>query len=78
MCVYIYTHTQIYRDIRDFPYVAAGGSMTAIGRRVVGENVSVCWVRHSRYSRKAAAHPELLREESLIPVGFHLFMCQTQ
>lgn len=52
--------------------------MTAIGRRVVGENVSVCWVRHSRYSRKAAAHPELLREESLIPVGFHLFMCQTQ
>lgn len=70
VCVYIHMHAQIYMYIRDFPYVAAGGSMTAIGRREVGENVSVCWVRHSRYSRKAGAHPELLREESLFLWGF--------
>lgn len=56
--------------IRDFGHVAAGGSMTAVGRRVVGENISVSWVRHWGYGRKAAAHPELLREETLFLWGF--------
>ena len=27
--------------IRDFPHVAVGGSVTAAGRRVVGEDISV-------------------------------------
>ena len=44
--------------------------MTSIRRQVAGENISVSWVRHSGYGRKAAAHPELLREESLFLWGF--------
>lgn len=57
-------------DICDYPRVAVGGSTTAIRRHVVGENISISWVRHSGYGRKAAAHPQLLREQPLFLWGF--------
>lgn len=60
----------IYMYIRDFPHVAVGGIITAIGTQVVGGNISISWVRHLGYGRKAAAHPELLREGSLFLWGF--------
>lgn len=69
MCVCVYVHTA-YTYIRDSPHVAVGGSMTATRRQVVGENISVSRVRHSGYGRKAAAHPQLLREQPLFLWGF--------
>lgn len=55
--------------IRDFPHVAVGGSRTAAGRRVVGENICLAGQAPGLW-RGGAAHPELLRAESLFLWGF--------
>lgn len=70
MYIYIFISTQLYMYIRDYPHVAVVGSMTATRGQVVGENISVSWVRHSGYGRKAAAHSQLLREQPLFLWGF--------
>lgn len=55
--------------IRDFPHVAVGGSRTAVGREVVGENICLAGQAPGPW-RGGAAHPELLRAESLFLWGF--------
>lgn len=58
--------------ICDYPRVAAGGSTTVVRRHVVGENISISWIRHSGHGRKAAAHPQFLREQPLFLWAFYL------